>query len=181
MEKILNIIKEADKVEGTFVSIGCGYCEREKDILLAMAADEVTKRKWIILDNFEKTPPQKAYDFVNDVVNFISKGCTLAKADVNDNFTDELEDQVAIVHYDIDSTSNTIIGISKLFDKLPQNAIIFTFPSNKYTKAGFKAFADKNKDARLVVESEDISYIIKKVIKPTKPKKVVRENNPNLT
>ena len=64
MEKILNIIKKADKLKGDFVSIGCGYCEREKDILLAMAADEITRRKWIILDNFEKTPPQKAYDFI---------------------------------------------------------------------------------------------------------------------
>jgi hypothetical protein len=68
-----------------------------------------------------------------------------------------------------------------MFNALPQNAIIFTNPSNKNTKEGFEAYADKNKDARLVVESKDISYIIKKVIKPRKPKKVVREYNPNLT
>ena len=181
MEKILNIIKKADKLKGDFVSIGCGYCEREKDILLAMAADEITRRKWIILDNFEKTPPQKAYDFINDVVNFIEKGCKLAKADVYDDFTDELEDQVAVVHYDIDDVKATQIGISKIFNSLPQNAIIFTEPVNKNTIKGFEAYADTNKDARLVVESKDISYIIKKVIKPRKPKKVVREYNPNLT
>ena len=181
MKQILNIIKKADKLEGDFVSIGCGYCEREKDILLAMAADEVTRRKWIILDNFEKTPPQRAYDFINDVVNYIERGCKLAKADIHEDFTEEFEGQAALVHYDIDNKDLTVIGISKMFDGLPQNAIIFTDPSNKKTKEGFEAYADKNKDARLVVESKDISYIIKKVIKPRKPKKVVREYNPNLT
>lgn len=80
MENIINTIAEFNKVEGPILISGFPNAIKSFNILNAMKSKTITSRDFYVIDSFEKSPWQSAFDFCNEVKNKAKKTGTYYKS-----------------------------------------------------------------------------------------------------
>jgi len=155
---LLEVLKLADKIEGSFVDLGYGKGVQAKEIFNFMLDDSITRRSCIFVDQFKGGDLgiwQKAHDLSNEVQNRLKKQASYQKINILTESINLFENP-ALVNLDLEK--NNLAGIKQIFPSLVSNGIIVV---RNYSK-DIDKYLTSITTAYKVVSLDNFSYIIKK-------------------
>ena len=166
MENIINKIKAFDQVEGSILISGFRKGEKPIAVLTAMKNKGIKSRDFTIVDTFENSPWQLAYDFCNEVKNRVKKNGTYLKTDLETVKLDILPSIVIIDHNSVEMCYKLIrkylIESSDKAMIICTNTSISVVEINKLTPSGFKKSTTiqlPTKEVVIVKEKSDLDKI----------------------
>lgn len=155
---LLEVLKLANKVEGSFVDLGFGKGTQAKEIYNFMLDNSITRRNCIFVDQFKGGTQgiwQKAHDLSNEVKNRLKQLSSYQKIDIL-NESISLSEKPALVNLDLEK--NTVEGLKQIFPLLAPNGVIVVRNHSKEIDKYLTSLIIASK----VVNLDNFSYIIKK-------------------
>mgnify|MGYP000014468818 FL=1 len=153
------VIRSVDSIEGPVIDIGFGKGTISNILLDLMISSQITKRKFILIDSYEKGGWQQAYDFCNNVKNYLKGEASHIKQnalDVPDNIIGKVPCVIVDVG-DYNLSSDIIKKYSKLVKK---NGVIITItPEDADKTAMLDIFKEVNSKKSNLVAGYTITYL----------------------
>lgn len=170
MENIINTIRTFDKDPGSLLISGFNKGNKSTALLVAMKSKHIKPRDFFIVDTFQDSPWQLAFDFCNEVKNRIKKSGEFLKEDF---LNLELKKVPSIVLIDHNNTEVCYSAVKKFLTYSSEKAMIICCNTNisktevtKVIPHGFKkskVFQLPTKEVVLIKEKSDIDKIKKPV------------------
>lgn len=166
MENIINKIRAFDQEEGSILISGFYKGEKSIALLTAMKNKGIKARDFTIVDTFENSPWQLAYDFCNEVKNRVKKNGTYFKTDLETVKLNILPKIIIIDHNSVELCYRLIRKY--LIESADKAMIICTNTStsavviNKFIPSGFKKSTTiqlPTKEVVIMKEKSDLDKI----------------------
>lgn len=168
-----DVLRSIDSIDGPIVDIGFGKGNISKIILDLMISSQIPKRKFILIDPYTKGGWQQAYDFCNNVKNYLKREASHIKEDALD-ISDNTIGKVACVIVDV-GDYNISSDIIKKYSKLvKKNGVIITIaPEDADKTAMLDIFKEITSKKSKIVSGYTITYLraftLKKLDNTKKP------------
>lgn len=164
---------------GTILILNFKKGELSEYFFSLMREGNLPKGNFIVTGPFTHHAWQKAYDFTNNVKNYLGKNGSYYKEDYRE-ITSKIGTKVDLLVCEHTVVDNAIEAISMYEGNLNSSAtIVVKLPALYHEEFAYKF---KSKFTKLKVNSEgNFSYISYRFDKKIQPKKVIRDKNPEMT
>ena len=168
-----DVIRSIDNIEGPIVDIGFGKGTISKIILDLMISGQVPKRKFILIDSYLKGGWQQAYDFCNNVKNYLKGEATHIKEDAL-NVSTNILGKVPCVIVDVGDPNLSSDIIKKYSKIVKKNGVIITITPEDIDKSTMlDIFKEVDSRRSSTVSGYTITYLraftLKKIDDTKKP------------
>ena len=154
-----DVIRSIDNIEGPIIDIGFGKGVVSKIILDLMISGQVPKRNFILIDPYLKGGWQQAYDFCNNVKNYLKREAYYIKGNALDVSNGELEKPSCVI-VDVGDPNLSSDIIKKYSRVVKKNGIIITItPEDTDKTTMLNIFKEVTSRKSSVVSGYTLTYL----------------------